>query len=245
MTGCADKILLLNALVDDELDAANTAALESHIATCPACEAALAELQALRRRIAGDASLRLPAPPALRQRIEAKLPRPRQWGWAGGAAGGALAASLAFALIAPGMSDRASEDELIAGHVRGLLPGRLIDIATSDRHVVKPWFNGRIDFAPPVVDLAPDGFPLVGGRLDYLDGRSAAVLVYRGERHIISLTIAPARRRWLQSDTLSDRRDGYTIRRWRQGDLDYWAISDIDPATLDKFCAAFAHATQP
>jgi len=109
--------------------------------------------------------------------------------------------------------------------------------------VVKPWFNGRIDFAPPVVDLVSAGFPLVGGRLDYLRGGNVAVLVYRRERHVISLTVLPERRGWFERDSLSDRRDGYGIRRWRAGGLEYWAVSDVDAGALDRFCAAFRAAT--
>lgn len=258
MTACQDKLPLLNALIDGELDAANAAALDAHVADCPGCADELAVLDKLRRRIAGTGGLAHVAPDALRARIEAIAParastaslpaaapaRRRGWGWAGGALGGALAASLAFAVILPQASDHAVEDEVIASHVRSMLPGRLIDIQTSNRHVVKPWFNGRIDFAPPVVDLADKGFPLIGGRLDYLAGRNVAALAFHRERHVINLMILPAKPGWLPRGPLDDQRDGYHILRWRQGDLEFWAISDTDPAALHAFSAAYIDATR-
>lgn len=257
MTACTDRIPLLNALVDGELDAANAAALDQHVAACADCAAALASLRALRRRIADADDLRDTAPAALRAAIEARfaagptpapapsLPaRSSRRAWMGGALGGAVAASLAFALVLPMAGERATEDEIVASHVRSLLPGRLIDVATSDRHVVKPWFNGRIDFAPPVVDLKAQGFPLVGGRIDYLDGRNVAVLAYRRDRHVINLMIAPARSRWFAGGEGMDERAGYHILRWRQGDLEYSAISDVEPAALTGFREAFVAATR-
>lgn len=251
MTACADKILLVHALADGELDAANAVALDAHLATCADCAAELEAITALRTRIAAAPGLREVAPSALRGRIEAIAPpaparaKPAaraRWAWGGGGVlTGALAASLAFAFIAPLPSDRALEDEIVASHVRSLLPGRLIDIQTSDRHVVKPWFNGRIDFAPPVVDLRGQGYPLIGGRLDYVGGRNVAALAFSRDRHVINLLIMPANHGW-RTSAPDEQRDGYHILRWRRGDLDYWAISDTDPGALRGFRDAFIAA---
>jgi anti-sigma factor RsiW len=132
---------------------------------------------------------------------------------------------------------------LIDTHVRSLLPGHLIDVQSSDRHTVKPWFAGRIDIAPPVVDLAAKGFPLIGGRLDYVQGHSAAALVYGRRLHMINLFVwhavpgEPAR--------ASAVRGGYAILHWTTGDLSYWAVSDAAPAELEAFGAAYSEEALP
>jgi anti-sigma factor RsiW len=129
-----------------------------------------------------------------------------------------------------------------AGHLRALAAPQPFDVASSDRHVVKPWFNGRIDFAPPVVELAPQGFPLVGGRLDYLDGRPVAALVYRRRLHSINLFVRPAPA--LASPVAATtRRDGYSLVRWVAGGLEYWAVSDVDTGDLQAFRTAFRKAS--
>ena len=112
----------------------------------------------------------------------------------------------------------------------------------SDRHVVKPWLNGKIDFAPPVVDLADQGFPLAGGRLDYLDGRVIPALVYRRRLHVINLFIRPARPAFASPGSRTAR-NGYSLSRWATGGLEYWAVSDLPPAELDQFSALFRERT--
>ncbi len=128
-------------------------------------------------------------------------------------------------------------DALIDTHVRSLLPGHLIDVQSSDRHTVKPWFAGRIDISPPVVDLAPQGFPLVGGRLDYIQGHPAAALIYGRRLHMINLFVwrtAPG-----EPAQESTEIRGYSILHWTAGDLSYWAVSDAAPAELDAFRDAY------
>jgi anti-sigma factor RsiW len=117
-----------------------------------------------------------------------------------------------------------------------------VDVQTSDRHTVKPWFNGKIDFAPPVVDLAPQGFPLVGGRLDYLDGRVVAALVYRRNKHVINLFVRPEPKRLLRPG-FGRPHDGYNLVRWTQGGLEFWAVSDVEPGDLRAFRDAFRAQT--
>lgn len=163
---------------------------------------------------------------------------PRFGSWLGGAMGGALVASALLLLGLPEVTTRGLQDELLASHVRSLQASHLTDIATSNRHVVKPWFNGRIDFAPPVVELATSGFPLAGGRLDYIDGRTVAVLIYHRRLHTINLFIRPAAG-LVEPIEATMRRGSYCLARWTAGGLEYWAVSDIDPAELDTFRSAF------
>ena len=132
---------------------------------------------------------------------------------------------------------------LVDTHIRSLLPGHLIDVQSSDRHTVKPWFAGRIDISPPVMDLASKGFPLIGGRLDYVQGHSAAAIVYGRRLHMINLFVwrtIPGERA-----VASTVRDGYAVLHWTTGDLSYWAVSDAAPAELDAFRAAYLDEASP
>jgi anti-sigma factor RsiW len=250
MTACPDKGHLIHAFHDGELDAANSEAFEAHLKTCAACAAALADLQALRARIAAP-GVAPAAPAALRGRIEAMLDaeaapaRPARriaaavpWGLSGAFA--AVAAGLAVMVALPATGGL--EAQLVDDHVRSTLALHLVDVATSDRHTVKPWFAGKLDFAPPVADLAPQGFPLVGGRLDYLDGRVVAALVYRRDKHLINVFVRPAPTglRWPVTATS---RQGYALRRWTEGGLEFWAVTDAEPATLAALQTAFVAAT--
>jgi anti-sigma factor RsiW len=248
VTACPDP-LLLHGLADGELDAANSVALEAHLRSCTRCAEEFARIEALRARLAGPA-LRHVAPPGLAPRVERALaaaaPAPRasppRAPWLAGGALGAIAASLALLLAVPQLTSGGIEDELVADHVRSLLAAHVTDVATSDRHVVKPWFNGRIDFAPPVPELAEQGFPLVGGRLDYLDGRVVAAIVYRRRLHTVNLFVRPARAIAFPR-AFQARRQGYSLARWSSGGLEYWAVSDLAPDELDTFRRAFTAAS--
>jgi anti-sigma factor RsiW len=250
---------MLHALLDGELDAANALALETHLQACPACAQRLQTLKALHERLA-----ELPptlAPEALKGRIEAMLgaearrerPKPTPWaprpriggfrpGFIGGwlAAGAALAASLVIAPMAEGPSLR---EQLADDHVRSLLADHLVDIPTSDRHVVRPWFNGKVGFnAPPAPDLAAQGFPLVGGRLDYADGRPIAAIVYRRRAHVINLFVMPAKGGLPPLPRLGPNPGGYAMLHWTDKGLDYWAVSDAEQGELKDFHEAFEKA---
>jgi anti-sigma factor RsiW len=250
MSACPDKDLLLHALADDELDAGSVLSLESHLAGCAGCAAELATIREVKARL--DAQpLRYEAPAGFLDRLdealaEAEAPppsrrrrRPGVETWVMGGAAGAVAASIAlFAFVPQGAS---LETQLVDAQARSLEAQHLVDIPTSDRHVVKPWFNGKLDFAPPVVDLAAQGYPLVGGRLDRLDGRRVAALVFHRGPHTINLFIWPGAG---PPSPTSEQKDGYNLVHWGAGGLSFWAVSDADPAALAGFQQAFAAATR-
>jgi anti-sigma factor RsiW len=252
MTSCPDKTALLHGLVDGELDAVNAAACEAHLKSCEGCNAEYRRLLALREALAAP-GVAHDAPPRLRAGIEAMMeaesparPRGRPARgiapWAASGAAGLLAAGLAVVFVLPQVAEDGLERQLVASHVRSLLANHLTDVATSDQHVVRPWFNGKVDIAPPVPELAAQGFPLVGGRLDYIDGRVAPAIVYRRRLHTVNLFVWPAEGRVL-NEARTARRDGYSLVEWTQGGLRYAAVSDIDPAELKQFKAAYiAHA---
>ena len=239
MPPCLDQALLLGGLVDGELDAANTALVEAHIARCDGCREELDRLQAVRNLLRAD-GVRDSAPEGLKERIfsspefapRAAPARHRVPGWLAPGVAGALAASLAMMMFTGPTQQAAMMDEqIISGHVRSLQPGHLIDVQTSNKHVVKPWFNGRIDFSPPVPDLTDRGFPLAGGRLDSVGGKTVAAIVYKRRLHTINVFV------WPDGDTTerSFEKDGLTVAEWKQGGLRFAAISDIPLAELRQF----------
>jgi anti-sigma factor RsiW len=125
-------------------------------------------------------------------------------------------------------------DNLLASHIRSLMPGHLTDVVSTDQHTVKPWFNGRLDFSPPVHDFAPQGYPLLGGRLDYVDGRTVAVLAYGRRQHLINVFLWPATRALGGAPQTRDRQ-GYHLLHWTTPDYVYWVVSDLGPAELHDF----------
>ena len=257
MSACADKATLLQGLVDGELDAVNAAACEAHLKVCDACNAEYLRLLALRREL-GAPGVAHAAPERLRANIEAMLatestpaavetPRPirRAAPWAAGGVGGLLAATLAVMFVVPQVTQAGVERQLVASHVRSLMVNHLTDVATSDQHVVRPWFNGKVDIAPPVPELSADGFPLVGGRLDSVDGHVAPAIVYKRRLHTVNLFVWPAEGR-LENENRTARREGYSLVEWTSGGLRYAAVSDIEPADLQRFKAAFmARSSEP
>ena len=234
---CAES-LRVQACFDGELDAVSAAAVERHAAQCPECRALLESLEATRARVRSGMPYEQ-APAALRASItrlldaeaaaeqRAAAPRAPWRGrpfWVGTliGAGAALAAGVAVVLLTPLYLARLP-DELIAAHLRSLAPGALTQVVSTDRHTVKPWFAGRADVSPVVADFAPQGFSLIGGRVDPLEHQRAAVLVYAHGAHLINVfAFLPGRTEPAAEAT----RRGYHIECWRSGDLDYCAVSD-------------------
>ncbi len=249
MTACADQGLLLGGLVDGELDAANTALAEAHVTRCDGCREELERLQAVRNLMAMD-ELRRGAPASLHERVAAmpELAPQRARGsrlpsWLAPGAAGALAASLALLVLMPAQTAPVIDQQLVSSHVRSLQAGHLTDVATSNQHIVKPWFNGKIDFAPPVPELAPQGFPLAGGRLDSIDGKTVAAIVYHRRLHTVNLFVWPAK----PAGERSSLEDGFALAEWSDGGLRFAAVSDIAPRELGQFKQAYraqAQATQ-
>ena len=239
MTKGCEKTLLVQAEFDGELDAAESASLKAHRERCAVCQETWQTLAASSAAIQG--ATRHTASAALRQRLEQRLPRAtvaalsRRVAWTrmGGsfALGAALAASLAMALLP------SSSDPLVAAvvddHVRSLQPGHLEDVVSTDQHTVKPWFDGRLDFAPPVKDLKDVGYPLLGGRLDYLGGHAVAALAYQHGKHPINLFIWPER--GTAAPSLSTSRNGYNVIHWQDGGMSFWAVSDLERDELQIF----------
>jgi anti-sigma factor RsiW len=241
--------LLLNAYIDGELDPAHVLEFEQRLAADRPLADERARIEALR----GAMRERLPretASPALRRRVAA-IARPRpfaaDWGagrgW--GAKWGAMAASIAvafaagsvatFVALGPGSHEPVPE-LLVASHVRALMASQPIDVASSDRHTVKPWFNGKLPQSPRVVDLTAQGFSLVGGRIDVIALTPAPTLVYRVRQHVISLTALPAS---LRTSGAIRPIDGYNVVEWTDGPLAYWAVSDVAAPELENFAKAF------
>ena len=196
---CDEMRLLVQADVDGELGPADAARVQAHVERCAACAAVQRDLLSLSQDIRRTVVYH-PAPEHLVARISAQIaanaapaaaPPRRRLRWAGSAGAGlALAACLLLALLVP-RGDPGLADALVAGHIRALQPGHLMDVVSTDQHTVKPWFDGRLDFAPPVRDLRDAGFPLIGGRLDYVAGRPVAALVYQRRQHVIDLFVWP------------------------------------------------------
>ena len=262
---CSEAEILIHALIDGELDAGHASDVEAHVAGCPDCAAKLAEFRAMRREML-EANLKQSAPLYLRDRIEAALPAPsvgpaavvaapRYAPWrmsrrffAGGFAlgsvlSGAIAAGLVIGVFRD-HSDQRIASEVVSAHLRSLQPGHLTDVETNDQHNVKPWFNGKLDAAPPVADLTAEGFTLVGGRLDDIDGETVGVVVYRRRNHVINLFVGRslgAARNEAPAQTLH----GFNVRHWTEGGLDFWAVSDISPGELDEFRQKFRADMRP
>jgi anti-sigma factor RsiW len=242
---------LLHAFLDGELDAGHMHELETHVPACPRCAAELRDYREM-RLLLSDLEMKYNAPASLCRSIERSLPPPRAntsvpkhrglvRGFAmGSMVSAALAASLAF-FVMLGQQDQFAVDELLSAHLRSLQSGRLIDVESNDQRTVKPWFNGRVQVVPPVIDLATEGFTLIGGRLDYLDAQPVAALVYKRGGHVINLFIGPASttRREVK---LKPELQGFNVLWWSWSEFPCSAVSDINPAELQEFGAKFQAA---
>ncbi len=255
---CDEAKILLHALIDGELDAGHAREVEAHIAGCASCAAEASDYRKMREAIT-KADLRYTAPASLRQRIDAALPkatpapvsnvqplpsrRSLLRGFAMGSAVSALAATLLVAVVVRNDDQQMVEAEIVSAHLRSLQPGHLIDVVSTDQHTVKPWFNGKLDVSPPVIDLTAQGFTLIGGRLDYVDARAIGAVVYKRRAHVINLFVAQTSstaRKPAKIETVQ----GFNIRRWSDRGLNYWAVSDIGADELAEFGEKFEAAAE-
>ena len=229
----------LDAYLDRELDAESSAVVREHVRTCAACRRHLAERETLARLVRG--SPYYSASDRLRARVLAQSTRSqsarRVFTWAA-AAVLVLSVGAGMALWRPATTrGNAIVDEVVSDHVRSLMANHLFDVQSTDLHTVKPWFLGKLDFSPPVVDLASIGFPLVGGRLDYVGGRPVAALVYQRQKHTINVFVSPEGDDRSPRDVVLAAR-GFNLRRWSHNGMSFWAVSDLNSAELGEFASA-------
>jgi len=260
---CEEAMRLIDGYLDGELDAITNQEIESHLRDCRACQQAYETRRNL-VQVIGSSMPYYKAPPELRRRIQSSLreeisgnglqvaskasrPQPHttdarpsirdfgsHWSWLALAAAVFLAALIGLSWFPRPGRDQLLATQLIAGHVRSLMANHLTDVASSDQHTVKPWLDTKLDFAPPVVDLGSEGFPLLGGRLDYLDNRPVAALIYQRRKHFINLFIWPkAPSTAAAANTIN--RQGYHLMHWLDSDFNYWAVSDVSEDDLQKF----------
>jgi len=247
---CKFDYILLQAYADNELDAIRTVEVEAHLRDCPACQRAVENLKACRVAVR-EGLPRSVVSPQLTEKIRAALPakvqaRPARtihfWPRAGWAS--ALAATLVLGFFIGLQRGQSASllDEALASHTRSLMASHLMDVASTDQHTVKPWFEGKINFAPPVVDLSAAGFPLVGGRLDELNHQTVAALVYGRRKHFINLFVWPSTS---GSPPLGPTESsGYQINCWTQGGLNFIAVSEIPAAELADFVRTYRAQSQ-
>jgi len=246
---CKETQEVIHAYLDGELDLVHNLAIERHLNDCPACAQSFRVQQSLRTTMASR-PIYFEAPEGLEKRLRSavrqasKAESPRwKWRWGTNRGWPRLLAPLAVAalvvLIAvPILMHSSTEDrlaqEIVSGHVRSLMADHLTDVPSTDQHTVKPWFNGKLPFSPPVTDLAAQGFPLIGGRLDYMENHPVAALVYQRRKHFINLFIWPSTRNSSAAEDFRTKQ-GYNAIHWSQGAMEYWAVSDVNKGDLGDF----------
>lgn len=246
---CERVRALLNAYVDGELDLVTSLDIEQHLKDCVGCASEMRSLEAL-REAAGNRSLYYAAPAGLEKRIHSALPKPGKrpvaqkyltWRWIAPAA--VVVVILFVILLVAGRGllvtnrNALEAQQVQVAHVRSLMGNHLMDVVSTDQHTVKPWFDGKLDFSPPVPNLAAQGYPLIGGRLDYLDGRAVAALVYQRNKHVINVFVWPAQAGQPGIQSLSE--NGYNIFHWNQDGMTFWAASDLNGQDLLGFVGDF------
>jgi anti-sigma factor RsiW len=232
---------LLEGYLDSELSFERTLEVEAHLVSCRGCDSEVQSWKDVRGALQRS-SLYHHAPATLEEKVRRLAPREnrgerlpwfRRWIWAGGGAAFAAAALLlTFVISRPGTPS--AEQEVVTSHIRSLMANHLMDVISTDQHTVKPWFDGKLDFAPPVRDLAAQGYPLVGGRLDYIENRTVAVLVYHRALHTINLYVWPAVDKGV-SPTREQTIQGYNVFSWKKNSFQFRAVSDLNTDELYDF----------
>jgi anti-sigma factor RsiW len=241
---CRETHDLIHGYIDGELDLVKSVEVEEHLEHCDACARMRKQIRSLRSAV-GDRALRFEPPANFEKRLQSALrhesepgsrPLSLRWRWL--ATGVALTVGLiAFWIVATMVAQQAPHDvlaqEIVSSHVRSLMADHLTDVPSSDRHTVKPWFDGKLDFSPPVKDLSQQGFSLTGGRLDYIGNRPVAALVYQRGQHAINVFV------WPSSEAKTNGKvsvsNGYNVIGWHDGGMAYWAVSDLNLAELQQF----------
>jgi anti-sigma factor RsiW len=242
---CSEFRTFLHPYLDGELDLLRQVEIEEHLRAGDACSRIYQAQLSLRSALKSD-ELYFRAPENLERKVrmvtqrpegKPRLPRLQMPGWIGAAVAAAAVVALAVfvspMLSRPSRTERIAQD-VVSAHIRSLMPGHLTDVPSSENHTVKPWFAGRLDFSPPVVDLRAEGFQLVGGRLDYAADRPVAALVYRKGEHVINLFVWPSASARELGET-ADARQGYNLLSWSRGQANFWAISDLNLTELRQF----------
>jgi len=238
---CRETKNLLNAYVDGELDSTGSLGVEKHIQGCASCLTEVENLHALASAIRNGA-LRFKAPQRLKRNVAAAVraanPGARRtifnWRWASAVAAAVLNVVVSIQWTKPS-NETLLVNDIISSHVRSMMVNHITDVASSDSHTVKPWFGGKLDYSPPATDLTEKGFRLIGGRLDYLDNRPVAALVYQRNQHFINLFVWPSNNTGIrQEDQLT--RQGYNLIHWTQSGMTYWLVSELNLTELSE-CA--------
>jgi anti-sigma factor RsiW len=242
----------VDVYLDGELAADDARALEMHLAQCPECARFRDRRLGLRAAIVTGVPI-FQAPAALRERVvtaarsaqestraSRRFTMPTLWRPLAVAASLAVVAFGSWTLALQRAAGEALADDVLSSHIRSLMPGHLTDVLSSDQHTVKPWFNGRLDFSPPVYDFAGRGYPLLGGRIDYVGGRPVAALVYGRRQHLINVFVWPAARGPGGPAARTDQ--GYHELHWMTGDYTYWVVSDLGVAELRDFAQLLRQA---
>lgn len=245
---CENVMERLSAFQDDELDPVGSREIQQHLDGCPSCTDALGGMRELGERLRAEAPY-YRAPDSLRARVSqaawSDAGRGRVNGRRIGVTAPAWLAAAAAVMVVVGGTwlftslrrqegPGSIEREVVSSHIRSLMASHLTDIVSTDQHTVKPWFNGKLDFSPPVSDLSTSGYPLIGGRLDYVHGRPVAGLVYQHRKHLINVFVWPDERA-ADSETPARTQQGYHVIHETRGGIAYWIVSDLNSEELSAF----------